>query len=361
MPARDVQFDLAPLGKAILDALPVGVVVFDLGLRIVEVNSQAAALLETADRIDEALRRGTESHEKTGVDWTQQLTSSLSTGKTCCLEHVNWEPDGKCKSLKITCVPLRHPGKRSILGGSLLIEDVTDIVHLQAELADTERLAVLGRLASKVAHELNDPIDGVLRYINLATRIVEHENLKKPTEYLARCREGLMRMVQIVSELLGFARGTRIPLENVRIEQLIEDAIRAIDAKTEPSRIELQRNYAAGLPAVRSGNLFQVFCNIIKNAYDAMPDGGELHIATRPAGEDTVVIEFRDTGGGFPPEISEAMFEPFFTTKDKSKGTGLGLAICKDIIERYKGRIVAENAPEGGSIFTVYLPLSSGP
>ena len=108
---------------------------------------------------------------------------------------------------------------------------------------------------------------------------------------------------------------------------------------------------------MKTGNLFQVFCNLIKNAVDAMPDGGELTIKTRLESDDTVSIEFRDTGQGFPPEHSKMIFEPFFTTKGSGRGTGLGLAICEDIIEKYNGRITAQNAQTGGSIFTVYLPL----
>ncbi|UCG58109.1 MAG: GHKL domain-containing protein [Phycisphaerales bacterium] len=349
---------LGSLGKSVLDALPIGVVIFDRDLKVVEASSRATALIKLGNRIDKSLAQGTEGPERPGIDWKLQLISALSSESPCSFEPVSSKLDGKKTALKITCMPLRQAGKPAASLGGVLIEDVTDRVHLEKELADTERLAALGKLTSKVAHELNDPIDGILRYINLATRIVEYENLDKPIEYLARCREGLMRMIQIVSELLGFSRGSRIVSENVKIEQIIEDALRTIDARTESSRIELVRNYAA-LPAMRSGNLFQVFCNIIKNAYDAMPEGGQLHITTRLAA-DAVVVEFRDTGTGFSPENSEALFEPFFTTKDKSKGTGLGLAICKDIIERHKGQLTAENAPGGGSIFTVYLPLPSG-
>ena len=164
-----------------------------------------------------------------------------------------------------------------------------------------------------------------------------------------------MRMVQIISELLEFSRSAHTALEYVTMEQLIEDAIKTMDAKAEASNIRISRNYTPSTPQIRSGNLFQVFCNIIKNAFDAMPEGGELLISTRVAAGNTAVAEFRDAGSGFPSENVETMFEPFFTTKDK--GTGLGLAICRDIIERCHGRITAENAPEGGSIFTVYLPL----
>lgn len=228
----------------------------------------------------------------------------------------------------------------------------------QSQLADTERLATLGKLASKVAHELNNPMDGILRYINLALRIVEQENLEKPKEYLLQCRQGLMRMVQIVSELLEFSRSTYAPLEYVKIEQIIEDGIKTMDARAKTSDVQILRNYCSDIPQIRGDNLFQVFCNLIKNALDSMPDGGRLSISTRLAADNTAVVEFRDTGIGFTPENADAIFEPFFTTKDKNKGTGLGLAICKDIVERYHGRITAENAPGGGSIFTVYLPTN---
>jgi signal transduction histidine kinase len=242
---------------------------------------------------------------------------------------------------------------------------MSDYQQLQSEktsigrrLADTERLAALGKLASEVAHELNNAMDGILRYINLTLRTIEHENSEKPREYLAQCRQGLMRMVHIVSDLLEFSRTTYTCLEYVTIEQLIDDAVKATDSRTQPPNVQVLRNYAAGIPKIRSGSLFQVFSNLIKNAFDAMPDGGRLSISTRLVSGDTVVVEFRDTGISFATENIEAIFEPFFTTKDKGRGTGLGLAICKDIIESRHGRITAENAPQSGSIFTVYLPLT---
>ena len=229
---------------------------------------------------------------------------------------------------------------------------------IQTQSADTERLVTLGKLTSKVAHELNNPMDGILRYINLTMRIVEQENLEKAKEYLTHCRQGLMRMVQIVSELLEFSRSAYAPFEHVKIEQIVEDAVKTMASKAETLNIKILSSYAPGIPEIRSGNLFQVFCNLIKNALDAMPDGGQLKISTHLTEDNIVVAEFSDTGTGFAPENAKVIFEPFFTTKEKGKGTGLGLAICKDIIEGYNGRITAENAPGGGSIFTVYLPVA---
>jgi len=348
---------LSQLGKSIIESLPMGVVAFDRDLRVIQANSQAVKLIELSDYIDKSLAKGTNSAGTRGLDWTGQLKSVLSKGKTHRFDSVGYTSNGKTKFLRIVCTPLKKAKTRKSLGGNILIEDVTEKVNIQKQLADAERLATIGKLASKVAHELNSPMDGILRYINLAARIVEQENLEKPKEYLARCRQGLMRMVHIVSDLLEFSRGTGTPLEYTPIEQIIEDAIKTMEAKAEASNIDMLRNYTSSIPQIRSGNLFQVFCNIIKNAFDAMPDGGQLHISTRLTAENIIVAEFRDTGSGFAPEIAEVMFEPFFTTKDK--GTGLGLAICRDIIEKYHGRITAENAPQGGSIFTVYVPLAS--
>ena len=104
-------------------------------------------------------------------------------------------------------------------------------------------------------------------------------------------------------------------------------------------------------------NLFQVFCNLIKNACDAMPDAGTLAVTTRLV-DNQAVIRFEDTGVGLPEEI-DRIFEPFFTTKDPGKGTGLGLAICKDIIEKYGGKIVPQRRADRGSVFTVRLPLQA--
>jgi signal transduction histidine kinase len=237
--------------------------------------------------------------------------------------------------------------------------NITEKARIQMQLANAEKLATIGKLASKVAHELNNPMDGILRYINLTIRIIEQENLEKPKEYLIQCRRGLMRMVQIVSELLEFSRSTYVLSEEyVKIEQIIEDAVKTMDVRIKASNIQILRTYGPDIPKIRVGNLFQVFCNLIKNAVDVMPDGGKLSICTHLTADNNTVVEFRDTGTGFAPENAEVIFEPFFTTKDKGKGTGLGLAICKDIIERYHGRITAENAPEGGSIFTVYLPAA---
>lgn len=339
---------------AILQSLPIGVVAFDTNLKIVESNPKADKLIDLDDYIDKSLAKGTD--EKIWQDWTKQLTSAISEGRTALFDDVEYTFNEITRLLRIVCTTLKEDSISGSPGGVLIIEDITEKVHMQKRLANAERLAMVGRHASKVAHELNNPLDGILRYMNLAMRIVEQENLEKPIEYLSQCRRGLMRMVQIVGELLEYARSTYTPTEHVKIEQLIEDAVKTMESRAETSGVTLLRDYASGLPKIRSGNLFQVFCNLTKNALDAMENGGRLTISTRIGQNNTIIIEFRDTGTGLPPDNIEAIFEPFFTTKGVKRGTGLGLTICKDIIENHNGRITAENAPDGGSIFTIALP-----
>ena len=345
----------AAMAESIVRSLPIGVVAFDTQLKVLEANAQAASLIEMGDYIDRSLAKGTDP--KIWLGWKEQLSSAISGAEVRLFDDVAYTSNGKTRLLRIICSPLNDAATGRNLGGTVIIEDVTERVNVQRRLANAERLASVGKHASKVAHELNNPLDGILRYINLAIRIIEQEHLEKPKEYLVQCRQGLMRMVQIVSELLEFARSTYTPREHVKVEQIIEDALRTMESRIEASNVRIVRNYALGLPQVTSGNLFQVFCNLAKNALDAMPNGGELRISTRSTAEDAIAVEFRDTGTGLPPD-TEAIFEPFFTTKTDGKGTGLGLAICRDILESHHGRITAENAPDGGSIFTVYLPVT---
>ncbi|MHC4259906.1 MAG: two-component system sensor histidine kinase NtrB [Planctomycetota bacterium] len=347
------------LGKSIIHSLPLGIVTFDADLSIVEFNPAAKRLVALSGTIDKSLEDGSDGTGGAGPDWAGELKSVVSGGETRSFNRIAYTLNGETRLLGIVCVQLKEIGTEKILGGAMIIEDATEKAGFEKKLADIEKLATVGKLASKVAHELNNPMDGILRYINLTLRILEQENLEKPKEYLGQCRQGLMRMVQIVSELLEFSRGTQAPFEFSGVEQIIEDAMKPMEPRAEASSVRILRDYAPDIPAIRSGNLFQVFCNLIKNAVEAMPGGGELNVTTCLRGDGTVVVEFRDTGVGFAPEHAEAIFEPFFTTKEKGKGTGLGLAVCKDIVERHGGLITAENAPAGGSIFTVYLPVTN--
>jgi len=236
------------------------------------------------------------------------------------------------------------------------VRSATQTSLLKSE-AETERLAAIGKFTAKIAHELNNPLDGILRYINLASRNVELDNPEKLNEYLNNSRQGILRMVKIVRELLEFSRCHYLPAEEpVSIELIIEDAIKTCVGKSDLPAVQIVRDFAQDLPKFPAANLFQVFCNLIKNSLDSMPDGGILEIAAAVEPNGDVSVEFRDSGHGFDPSDTDALFEPFFTTKAQGRGTGLGLAICKDLVARHGGHISAANRDEGGSMFTVHLP-----
>jgi len=154
------------LAESILQSLPIGIVAFDPDLKILRANADAAKLIELGDYIDKSLAKGTD--DKIWQGWTQQLTSAISTRKPCVFDDISYKSDGKTKLFRIVCAPLEANESAKCLGGIIIVEDVTERIDLQRRLANAERLAAVGKHASKVAHELNNPLDGILRYINLA-------------------------------------------------------------------------------------------------------------------------------------------------------------------------------------------------
>jgi signal transduction histidine kinase len=350
---KRTEEDFAP---AVFQSLPVGVVVFDKELKIISANSRAFSLVEVKATADATLATGT--NEKIWGNWQKALLEVIETGKINRFDNVSYRVGEKLPVLQITLAPLTDGENGTVQGGLLLLEDITEKANIQKQMATTERFAAMGKLASKVAHELNNPIDGIMRYINLAKRTISEAQMPKPVEYLEHASDGLKRMVQIITELLEFSRSRYLAIEDTPIDKTIDEAVRFIEPSAKAVGVEIERKYPSSLPKAKSGNLFQVFCNLLKNSVEAMPDGGKVTINCNISDNNIAVIQFRDTGQGFELANSEAIFEPFFTTKTGSKGTGLGLAICRDIIEKYGGKITAQNAPGGGSIFTVYLPLS---
>lgn len=350
------QGRFSSLGEAVIESLPVGVVVFGSDLRIIKANIAAGKLLGEGNFIDKLMVR----HTDQGVwgNWTDALKSVISTGLPGQFHAVRFRNEGEERILHLTCTRLPDVGGGNSAGASLVMYDVTEKVRGEQKLSEAQRLAAVGKVAGKVAHELNNPMDGILRYVSLAMRMLEGEGMEKPKEYLEQCRGGLMRMVRIIGELLEFSRSTYTVSEYASIGKIVDDAVRAMEAKRESVEIEVVGREPGAAGRFKVGNLFQVFCNLIKNAFDAMAGAGKLTITIARTG-DGLKVSFCDTGPGIEAGKQEVLFEPFFTTKKAGRGTGLGLAICKDIIDKYGGTIMAENASDGGAVFTVCLPVSS--
>ncbi|MGA2915242.1 MAG: ATP-binding protein [Sedimentisphaerales bacterium] len=341
--------------SSILYSLPIGVVVFDKELNVINANSYASNFMDIKQNAEATLAVGT--NEKIWGNWRKILLDVVENGRKFRFDNVNYRTSESQAFLQFTLVPL-IAANGSIQGGIIMLENVTERENIKKQFANSEKFAAMGKLASKVAHELNNPIDGIMRYVNLAKRAISEKGLPKPVEYLEHATEGLKRMVQIITELLEFSRSRYSTLEDTPLDKILDDAIKFIEPAARTAEVKIEKQYQSALPKTKSSNIFHVFCNLLKNAIEAMPDGGRVTVSCDISDNNVAVIKFRDTGMGFEPANSEAIFEPFFTTKTGSRGTGLGLAICRDIVEKYGGKITAQNAPDIGSIFTVYLPLS---
>jgi len=347
---------LSEIDQRLFECLWLGIVVFNRQLKIIHHNPAAEFLIRDHTQINEALNDST--LESQYQNWEGILREVIENGSEKRFGQIVFRDNQQRELLlNLTCNALTDKTGQSIFGGTLVIEDVTAAVSMEKRLAVSERMAAVGKLAARVAHELNNPLDGIMRYLNLADRAMAGGATEKMADYLQRARGGLIRMMEIVRELVEFSRSAYTAFDDSGINTIIEEAVKVMSDKAMQNDVSIVCTLDDNVPAARGTNLFQVFCNLIKNAIDAMPEGGTLTLRTQVIDRE-VVIRFEDTGIGLPEEISQ-IFEPFFTTKEPGKGTGLGLAICKDIIEKYNGKIVPKNRPGGGTIFDIIIPMES--
>jgi signal transduction histidine kinase len=229
--------------------------------------------------------------------------------------------------------------------------------NTQAQLIQAEKLAAIGRLAANVAHEINNPLTGVLMASSLLLEEVEQHPYKSELETIKR---ETLRARGIVKNLLDFARQSEGNLEEINLNQIVQSSVALLRRQIDLRGVELLDDYAPQVleVSVDRNQIMQVFYNLITNALDAMPHGGSLTIRTK-AEDDSATVEFTDTGVGIPAEYIDKIFEPFFTTKPEAKGTGLGLSISYNIVNQFGGKIEVDSQPGKGSTFKVRLPLST--
>ncbi len=367
MPTRpDVKPPLDPVGvetrapltpadllSCVVDSLDSVLIVFDLRLRILHCNQAAGAHIREGDDAADVLNRLTaEGHF---VDWGSELRRIVRQGRPRQFDAASTASGGTLAAFyEVRISPLLER-KRGVIGGLILAGDVTARIGMERRLAVAERLAAVGKLASRVAHELNNPLDGILRFASLAQRRIDAERDPKVAEYLGKIKSAVARMGGITSALLDFSRSSPGGFDRSTINRIVEDALSAMEGRVREHDVSVVCSFLEGdLPVARSTSLFQVFCNLIKNSVDAMPHGGTLTIKTNVC-DGIVVVAFEDTGVGLPAE-AERIFEPFFTTKPAGQGTGLGLAVCKDLVEHYGGSITAERRDPVGTTMTVRIP-----
>jgi two-component system, NtrC family, sensor kinase len=233
-----------------------------------------------------------------------------------------------------------------------------ELEHTHLQLVQSEKVASVGRMAAGVAHEINNPLAGILMYAELLK-----ENLKNDEQGLSDIHEIIeqtLRCKEIVSELLEFSRRSVGKVSTFGLEDLIRKSLNLLIDQALFQDIDVHVYVEPDIPRVSGdfGQLQQVFTNLFINAADAMEGKGSLKVNGRYDNTGSFFeITVSDTGPGIPEEIREKVFEIFFTTKPVGRGTGLGLSISKKIIELHGGYLTLESPPGKGTTFTVKLPL----
>jgi PAS domain S-box-containing protein len=268
--------------------------------------------------------------------------------------------DGKMLDVSVTISPI-NDGKGRVIGASKIVRDISDRKRIEQVLIQSEKLAVTGRMAATIAHEINNPLESVMNLIFLARQAVPPGD--KAHQYLLTAESELNRVAQIAQQTLGYYRGPSTPV-TVDLHELIETVLTVYHSKLCASKISIERQFGdlQKIVAIK-GELVQVLSNLIANAVDAMTDGGALHLSTRMASTafgDGIELIIRDEGAGIDPKHLDKIYDPFFTTKGE-RGTGIGLWVSRQLVEKRGGRITiasSTDAADSGTSATIFLPVA---
>ena len=330
--------------NTILSALAVGVIMIDKQAKIQWANQAMKELV--------------------GEDVTGKYCEQIFPDCSILGFHQNKEKDvdtmlmtnlfnKKNNYFQITTAPIK--GEDGEIHGYIrLFHDVTEMKMMEEQIAHSEKLASIGRLAAGIAHEIGNPMTSIFSFVQIL-REEEDDPFKK--ESLDTIYFHVNRVSGILKQLSGFSKMPAGDTRECNINEIIETSVNLIQYDKKAKSITMTKHLDPNLPTVMAdGNqLSQVFVNLILNAVDAMPEGGELTISTETR-DHKVVISFRDTGVGIKNEDKAKIFDPFYTTKEK--GTGLGLAVSYNIIKKMNGTITVDSEIGKGTTFTITLPIN---
>jgi len=352
--------------NGILQSVTDGVIAVDMHYRIMAFN-------RAAERIT-----GLQGNEVVGRRFDECFETSFGVK----LEGLSDEPDWPSRfilcDLKVKgreAFPIRESTSLTrdsdgkITGAVKVIEDLTELRDLEEQARRQDRLAALGQMAATVAHEIRNPLGGIEGFASLLTRDFDEDDPR--LRLVTKILEGTRSLNRVVSELLMFTRPMKLDFRRVEVADVVEGAIGFAFENIERSDIKLNMQLGSESHFVMGDDeqLKRAMLNIVLNAIQAMPEGGDLEIncqsrslpeAARQMLGDTgngrwVEIAIRDSGPGIEESEIPLIFNPFYTRREK--GTGLGLPIATKIVEAHRGQITASSPPDGGAVFTISLPL----
>jgi two-component system, NtrC family, sensor kinase len=269
--------------------------------------------------------------------------------------------ENRCANVAIAPLVSRN---FEVVGRIIIVDDITERMELEAQLAQADKLSSIGLLAAGVAHEVNTPLAVISSYTQMLAKQVRGDQRVAPL--LDKITQQTFRASEIVNGLLNFSRTGAAEFTALDLNQIITETLKLLEHQFRASQVQLETSLEDDLPPIlgNSGKLQQVFLNLFLNAKDAMAAGGTLRVATQANGH--VAVDVSDTGSGIALEHVQRIYDPFFTTKStvsegQRRGTGLGLAVSYGIIQEHAGKIQVESKLGSGTTFHLEFPMARKP
>jgi two-component system, NtrC family, sensor histidine kinase HydH len=351
--AKQSLQDASAIKDQVVTSLPAGLIATDKTGKIAFYNSAAENIT------------GFDLSQARGKDPDTVLPDHLyGVMKSLDRDELVSEKEMECEFAGGRLVPVSVSASKIIneegqfVGKVMILRDLGEIRRLQDEIRRTEKLAAIGDLAAGVAHEIRNPlssIKGIASYYKS-----KFENGSKDNEMAGVMIEEVDRLNRVISELIEFARPTRLDLKPADLNELLKHSARLVEQEAASKKVEIQLHLTTDsvTAEVDPDRLTQCFLNIFLNALHAMENGGRVTVSCSTKDNDRVRIDIKDNGSGISPDDLGKIFDPYFTTKPK--GTGLGLAIVHKIIEAHQGQVSVRSAIGQGTTFSITLPLLTG-
>lgn len=347
---------LKEFNENIVESINVGILAIDLEDRIESWNAQMEAMyaLSRGEVLGKALR------EVFPLDFCDAIDQFRNESGVHNLYKFRMTTRaGEQRTANIAVAPLLSRDFVSV-GRIILVDDITERVSLEAQLAQADKLSSIGLLAAGVAHEINTPLAVISSYAQMLSKQMKGDARLGPV--LDKITQQSFRAAEIANGLLNFSRTSTTEMRATDLNQVIRDTLSLLEHQFKTAQIEVELSLEKGLPSIHGnpGKLQQVFLNLMLNAKEAMPAGGHLKIETVANGH--VEARVCDSGSGIAPEHMKRIYDPFFTTKTMPKpgdkrGTGLGLSVSYGIIQEHAGKIHVESAVGTGTTFHLEFPF----